>query len=308
MKRPAFQFYPADWRNNAKLRRCSWAARGAWIEVIGLLHDSDEYGVLRWPLKEIANAVGCPLALVRELVEKDVLKGADKGRIEALVYVSRSGRKLGPPVTLIAESEGPVWYSNRMVRDEHVRNLRGDPSPKGGNGDAPKPSPKVGNGEVLGVTPISCTPARPPPHPPAPSSSSSSSATQKERSGGGTPSVASSPPESPPPLVDSEVDTEARSCRAAGICRLLRDLSIRCGPGEQALLEWAESGYTDEQIRDAVGKAASARRRDNSIQPVTTRFIASFLPEVAREKPVINHDRMQAEIERIARERGIAQC
>jgi hypothetical protein len=28
MKRPAFQFYPSDWRNNANLRRCSPAARG----------------------------------------------------------------------------------------------------------------------------------------------------------------------------------------------------------------------------------------------------------------------------------------
>ena len=50
-RRPSFQFYPADWRANAKLRRCSRAERGDWIELICLLHDSEEYGVLSVPLK-----------------------------------------------------------------------------------------------------------------------------------------------------------------------------------------------------------------------------------------------------------------
>lgn len=150
MKRPSFQFYPADWRNNAKLRRCSWAARGVWIELLGLMHDSDEYGVLRWPLRQIAQALGCPLKLLNELVECGVLYGCEKGVCEPMVYTPRSGRRTGTPVTLIDAQHGPVWYSPRMVRDEYVRAVRGEssrfvdggnPSPKGGIGagisDAP---------------------------------------------------------------------------------------------------------------------------------------------------------------------------
>lgn len=125
MKRPAFQFYPGDWRANAKLRRCSWAARGAWVEIICLLHDSEEYGILRWTLEEIALAVGCPLECVNELTLKGVLKGTPKGGFsEGLVYTPRTGRKLGEPVVLIPAQEGDIWFSSRMVEDEYVRQRR----------------------------------------------------------------------------------------------------------------------------------------------------------------------------------------
>lgn len=173
MKRPSFQFYPADWRNNAKLRRCSWGARGAWIELLGLLHDSDDYGLLRWPLKQIAQALGCPVKLLNELVECGVLYGVEKGACEALVYTPRSGRKNGEPVELVAVQQGPLWFSPRMVRDEYVRTVRGEntrfseennqqnPSPKGGlgagNGDAP--TPRQGDGATSSSSSTSTTTA-----------------------------------------------------------------------------------------------------------------------------------------------------
>lgn len=124
-KRPSIQFYPADWRNNAKLRRCSWAARGVWIELIGLLHDSDEYGLLRWPLREIAQALGAPVKEVKELADKNVLYGCESGMCEPMIYTPRSGRVDGEPVVLVPAQPGPIWYSPRMVRDEHVRNRSG---------------------------------------------------------------------------------------------------------------------------------------------------------------------------------------
>lgn len=143
MRRPSFQFYPADWRNNANLRRCSPAARGIWIDVICVLHDSDEYGMVRWPLNDLANAANAPIKLVRELVEKSVLKGHDKTVDRPFIYTPRTGRKDGPPVTLIPTQAGPVWYSSRMVKDEYVRTVRGESTrfseePK----DSPKGSPK----------------------------------------------------------------------------------------------------------------------------------------------------------------------
>lgn len=142
--RPSFQFYPGDWTRNANLRRCSPAARGVWLDVMCLMHDQDEYGILRWPLKEIAQASGASLAHLRELVDKRVMKGVDKGDCEGFVYVPRSGRKDGEPVTLIVPQGGPIWYSTRMVRDEYVRTIRAE---SGANGAASKAAPKPPKGE-----------------------------------------------------------------------------------------------------------------------------------------------------------------
>ena len=127
MSRPSFQFYPGDWLKDSDLKRCTFAEKGVWIEIMCLLHDrEDEYGILRWPLKEIAEAVKCPIALVKGLVSKNVLRGADTGQTcTPYVYVPRSGRKDGDPVTLIEEQQGPIWYSWQMVKDEHVRKNAG---------------------------------------------------------------------------------------------------------------------------------------------------------------------------------------
>lgn len=124
MKRPSFQMYAKDWLGNAKLRRCSRAARGTWIDVMCLMHDSAEYGVLRWPLAEIARAAGAPIALLKELASRDVLKGGDADAAN-YIYRSRHAGKLGPPITLLITGPKPCWYCSRFVRDEWLRQHRG---------------------------------------------------------------------------------------------------------------------------------------------------------------------------------------
>ncbi|MGJ7529832.1 hypothetical protein [Variovorax sp. GB1P17] len=155
VRRPSFQFYPADWRNNANLRRCSPAARGIWVDVMCVLHDSDEYGVVRWPLNDLANSANAPIKLVRELVDKNVLKGGDKALAAPFIYVPRSGRKNGDPVTLLPTQAGPLWYSSRMVKDEYVRTIRGEASRFGEGNDATpnnaskaSPKPTFGDGST----------------------------------------------------------------------------------------------------------------------------------------------------------------
>jgi len=144
VNRPSFQFYTKDWRSNSKLRRCSPAARGVWVDVLCALHDSDDYGIARYPLKELASEVGASMAHVRELVAKDVLKGSDSALDEAFIYVPRSGRKDGDPVTLVPTQAGPIWYSSRMVKDEYIRTVRGESTRFGeGEGDTPKKAPKA---------------------------------------------------------------------------------------------------------------------------------------------------------------------
>lgn len=160
MKRPAFQFYAKDWRGNLKLRRCSDAAKGAWIEIMCVLHDSEEYGIARFPLKELVAAAGVQMKSARELVAKDVLKGGDRD-VPAYTYTPRHAGKVGTPVTLIEASAGPVWYCSRFVRDEWIRGRRGestrftpdDQPPKAGPKPAPKGAPKPPNGERLGYGP-----------------------------------------------------------------------------------------------------------------------------------------------------------
>lgn len=168
------QFYPADWLSNPNLRRCSPAARGVWMDVLCVLHDADEYGLVRWPLKEVAQAVGAQLSHLRELVQKGVLKGSDSEVSEPFIYTPRSGRRDGVSVTLIPTQPGPIWYSSRMVRDEHVRTQRAagggiaappEAQPEG----TPKPAPKPPIGEPLDVHPSRARPSS--------SSSSSSSDT-----------------------------------------------------------------------------------------------------------------------------------
>ena len=177
--RPSFQFYPADWRNNAKLGRCSLAARGAWMNVLCVLHDSDEYGVCRWPLKDLASAAYVPQKLIRELADKGVLKGADNNA-EPYIFTPRHAGKNGVPVVLVESKNGPCWYSSRFVRDEWIRQRRGQGTQFISNGEGyghspmvtPMAQPKVGFGGRFGDGSSS-------------SSSSSSPQSQNRRGGGG---------------------------------------------------------------------------------------------------------------------------
>ena len=114
MKRPAFQFYPADWRKDPALSSCSLAARGLWIELMCIAHESDRYGHLSvngraMDAKQIARMVGeSPAAVAKLLAE-----------LEAAAVFSRG--------------EDGVIYSRRMVKDEHIRDVRAAAGKKGGN-------------------------------------------------------------------------------------------------------------------------------------------------------------------------------
>jgi hypothetical protein len=114
IKRPSFQFYPSDWRNDSGLRLCSLAARGLWVEMMCIAHESEEYGKLKqngrgFSHKTLAKLVGLSpqtcLKLLKELEENKVFSRDEDGAI----------------------------YSRRMVRDEHIRKIRAEAGVKGGN-------------------------------------------------------------------------------------------------------------------------------------------------------------------------------
>ncbi len=45
-RKPWMKWYPSDWRADPALRMCSLAARGAWVDMIGLMHEATPYGHL----------------------------------------------------------------------------------------------------------------------------------------------------------------------------------------------------------------------------------------------------------------------
>src|ERR1700737_2903416 len=106
-KRPAFQFYPGDWRRDFGLQACSVAARGLWIDMMCLMHEGEPYGHLRIGMKAIsvellARIVGETPDLVRQLMTE---------LEEAGVFSRRA--------------DGTV-FSRRMVRDERIRETRAE--------------------------------------------------------------------------------------------------------------------------------------------------------------------------------------
>lgn len=158
-KRPAFQFYPSDWRNDPGLRLCTAAARGFWMDLLCLMHEGEPYGHLT-----VLGRAAAPDALAR-------LTG------ESVVNVKRWLGELRSNAVFSETAEG-VIYSRRMTRDEGVRDARaaggaagGEHGAKGAGHGGKGGRPRTARGDMQ-------APERgdkKPPLKPPPSSSSSSS-------------------------------------------------------------------------------------------------------------------------------------
>lgn len=256
MRRPSFQFYPGDWSANPNLRRCTFAERGIWVDVMCLMHDQDEYGVLRWPLKEIAGAVGCKVGDLQSLVRKGVMKGNDGHLGEPFVYVPRSGRKDGDPVILIDTQAGPIWYSSRMVKDEYVRTIRGD---GGGKDGAPKQTPKPTIGVAFG-----------------PRDSSSSSSPSDKTNGEQAATTDLDPAADPPDPIQT---------RSLELVQLLRNRGAAIAAGNPHARRWAEAGVTDAQALSALETAEQRRTETRSVQPVNAGLLNAIIDDQQRAPP-----------------------
>lgn len=114
MKRPSFQFYPADWLRDTALRSCSTGARGLWIDMICYMHEGNPYGHLK-----VGEKVILPDNLARMVGENlEVVQGW-------LAELKIAG------VYDIAD-DGSIC-SRRMIRDEKLREIRALGGKKGGN-------------------------------------------------------------------------------------------------------------------------------------------------------------------------------
>jgi hypothetical protein len=171
VKRPAFQFYPGDWRADVALRSCSIAARGLWIDLLCIAHDCEPYGYLvvngkQMSCAQMAGQVGLPAAQVRRLLDELLANGVAR------------------------QAEDGTIYSKRMVEDERLRNARAEGGKagsehgaKGAEHGAKGGRPRKGKGGF--ETPLE-TPLAHDDKPPPSSSSSSPSADPSLRSGSST--------------------------------------------------------------------------------------------------------------------------
>lgn len=113
-ERPWMKFYPADWRADPMLRVCSIGARGLWIELLSLCHESERYGHLLVNGKQPTD---------RQIA---ALAGVDMSELPGLLA------ELEEQGVFSRDRNGAI-YSRRMIRDEkkaeHARKI----GKKGGN-------------------------------------------------------------------------------------------------------------------------------------------------------------------------------
>lgn len=128
---PWLKFYPQDWRADEKLRMCSLAARGLWIEMLALMHRSERYGQLLIAGivpndAQIAIQVGASqievTAMLFELEKAGVFSRAATGAIysrrmnrdEKRAKTARRNGKAGGNPTLKKQTENPVWDKGKV--------------------------------------------------------------------------------------------------------------------------------------------------------------------------------------------------
>lgn len=114
-KLPSFQFYPGDWRKDPGVQSLTYHNRGVWFEMLCLMHESEERGVLTLNGKAMSTeALSCLLGLLKQNLTI------------ALTTIEEHG------VCSRRETDGAI-ICRRMVRDEKLRQTRIAAGKLGGN-------------------------------------------------------------------------------------------------------------------------------------------------------------------------------
>ena len=114
-EQPWRKFYSKDWRGDAPLRMCSFAARGLWVDLLSLMHESKHCGflfvdeVVPTP-RQLAGLLGGSEKEIKALLAELAAKGV----------FSVTGQDMPDDVKGLVPAGMPdgVMLSRRMVRDE----------------------------------------------------------------------------------------------------------------------------------------------------------------------------------------------
>jgi len=115
MKLPALQFYPGDWHKDQGVQALSLEERGAWFELLLMMHDSDERGVLLVNGQPMSETVTARRLGLDNQTANQILT-------TLLTYGVASRR----------EHDGAL-FCRRMVKDEKLRQVRTNAGKLGGN-------------------------------------------------------------------------------------------------------------------------------------------------------------------------------
>lgn len=96
---PWIKFYPRDWRGDQALRLVSLAARGLWMDMLSVMHESTPYGHLMDGDQPLSDADLARLA------------GTTVEEVQALLVELLARR-------VARRTRGGVIYSKRMIADE----------------------------------------------------------------------------------------------------------------------------------------------------------------------------------------------
>ena len=124
MKLPAIQFYPGDWHKDQGVQALDLTQRGAWFELLLMMHDSDERGVL------LVNGQPMPEAVIARRLGLDN-QTANQILTTLLDYGVASRRTFDNAL-----------FCRRMVKDEKLRQIRTEAGRKGGNPTLLNQNPK----------------------------------------------------------------------------------------------------------------------------------------------------------------------
>jgi len=114
MKLPAFQFYPEDWLSNTKLAVCPMAAHGLMINLMCYMHQSERYGYL------LINGTKPDHKTIQKLLRMN-----HRSFIHNLSILLNNG--------VIKIDDDGVYYCQRMIDDNSLRDTRREAGKKGGN-------------------------------------------------------------------------------------------------------------------------------------------------------------------------------
>lgn len=141
VKRPSFQFYPGDWYADIKLRSVKLGARGLWIDILCIFHQSDRgYGY--FPSMLVQKAIDLPNigtdkvspidAMNRLLELNPAMSGVLARMVGEKEAVTRSYLVELAGAGVFSFTETGLAYSKRMVKDEELRNIRAKAGALGG--------------------------------------------------------------------------------------------------------------------------------------------------------------------------------
>ena len=98
-KLPAMQFYPGDWKRDIGIQSLDLETRGAWFEILLLMHDSEERGKL------LLNGEKMPDEILAKLL------GVDSSKILAIC-----SKLVASGVANVCQTTGAL-INRRMVRE-----------------------------------------------------------------------------------------------------------------------------------------------------------------------------------------------